>query len=43
MEEIFTIFENQGNVDDEQFLKKYTYQYIETEGCKDKRLIEIII
>ena len=27
----FTIFENQGNLDDKQFLKKYTYQYIETE------------
>ena len=27
----------------EQFLKKYTYQYIETEGNKERKLIESII
>ena len=39
----FTIFENQLNYDGEQFLKKYSFQYIETEGNKDRKLIEYII
>ena len=39
----YNIFENQKNYDGEQFLKKYTYQYIETENKKDRKLIENII
>ena len=39
----YCIFENQKNLDGEQFLKKYTYQYIETSNKKERILIENII
>ena len=35
----FCIFQNQKNLEGEQILKKYSYEYIETEGKKDRQLI----
>ena len=38
----FCIFQNQKNLEGEKILKKYSYEYIETEEKKDRQLILLV-